>query len=123
MRRRNGDSHPGHGNQKKSNVEGDVLGASLVMSIGSQRAIKFTGPEDRIVRVNNKVNDRVNVHVNDRENTLLSYLAQDPGYTVTQLAVMMSVSRKTIAGYLKNLKEKGAIERIGTTRTGYWKIK
>ena len=85
--------------------------------------IKFTGPEDRIVRVNNKVNDRVNVHVNDRESALLNYLAQDPGYTVTQLAEMMNVSRKTIAGYLKALKEKGAIERIGTTRTGYWKIK
>ena len=85
--------------------------------------IKFTGPEDRIVRVNNKVNDRVNVHVNDRESALLNYLTQDPGYTVTQLAKMMNVSRKTIAGYLKALKEKGAIERIGTTRTGYWKIK
>ena len=85
--------------------------------------IKFTGPEDRIVRVNNKVNDRVNVHVNDRESALLNYLAQDPGYTVTQLAAMMNVSRKTIAGYLKALKEKGTIERIGTTRTGYWKIK
>ncbi len=85
--------------------------------------IKFTGPEDRIVRVNNEVNDRVNVHVNDRESALLNYLAQDPGYTVTQLAEMMNVSRKTIAGYLKALKEKGAIERIGTTRTGYWKIK
>jgi ATP-dependent DNA helicase RecG len=81
--------------------------------------IKFTGPEDRIVRVNN----RVNVHVNDRESALLNYLAQDPGYTVTQLSEMMNVSRKTIAGYLKALKEKGAIERIGTTRTGYWKIK
>ena len=90
---------------------------------GIYRRERYFVPEDRIVRVNNKVNDRVNVHVNDRENTLLSYLAQDPGYTVTQLAVMMSVSRKTIAGYLKNLKEKGAIERIGTTRTGYWKIK
>ena len=85
--------------------------------------IKFTGPEDRIVRVNNKVNDRVNVHVNDRESALLNYLAQDPGYTVTQLAEMMNVSRKTRAGYLKALKEKGAIERIGTTRTGYWRIK
>ncbi len=85
--------------------------------------IKFTGPEDRIVRVNNEVNDRVNVHVNDRESALLNYLAQDPGYTVTKLAEMMNVSRKTIAGYLKALKEKGAIERIGTTRTGYWKLK
>lgn len=85
--------------------------------------VKFTGLEDRIVRMNHKVNDRVNVQVNNRERTLLNHLAQDPGYTVTQLAEMMRVSRKTIAGYLKALKEKGAIERIGTTRTGYWKIK
>lgn len=90
---------------------------------GIYRRERYFVPEDRIVRVNNKVNDRVNVHVNDRENILLNFLAQDPGYTVTQLATMMNVSRKTIAGYLKTLKEKGVIERIGTTRTGYWKIK
>ena len=81
--------------------------------------ITFKGPKERIVRVNN----RVNVHVNNRESILLNYLAQDPSYTVTQLAEMMKVSRKTIAGYLKDLKEKGVIERIGTTRSGYWKIK
>ncbi len=52
--------------------------------------IKFTGPEDRIVRVNN----RVNVHVNDREKELLNYLVQDPGYTVTQLSEKMNVSKK-----------------------------
>ena len=88
--------------------------------------IKFTGPEDRIIKVpngvNDKVNDGVNVHVNERQKELLSYLLQDPGYTVTQLSEIMSVSRKTIAGYLKALKDKGIIERIGTARNGYWKI-
>ena len=72
--------------------------------------------------VNDKVNDGVNVHVNERQKELLSYLLQDPGYTVTQLSEIMSVSRKTIAGYLKALKDKGIIERIGTARNGYWKI-
>ena len=89
--------------------------------------IKFTGPEDRISKVpngvNDKVNDGMNVHVNERQKELLSYLLQDPGYTVTQLSEIMSVSRKTIAGYLKALKDKGIIERIGTARNGYWKIK
>ena len=89
--------------------------------------VKFTGPEDRIVRVNDRVNDGVNDGVNDRvndqEKALLNYLAQDPGYTVIQLAEIMNVSRKTIAGYLKNLKDKGIIERIGSSRNGYWKIK
>lgn len=81
--------------------------------------VKFTGPEDRIVRVSDRVNDRVN----DQEKALLNYLAQDPGYTAIQLAEIMNVSRKTIAGYLKNLKDKGIIERIGSSRNGYWKIK
>ena len=88
--------------------------------------IKFTGPEDRIIRVsdrvNDKVNEEVNVHVNDRQKELLSYLIQDPGYTVSQLSEIMKVSRKTIAGYLKALKNKGIIERVGSARNGYWKI-
>lgn len=88
--------------------------------------IKFTGPEDRIIRVSDRVNDKVNegvnVHVNDRQKELLSYLIQDPGYTVSQLSEIMKVSRKTIAGYLKALKDKGIIERVGSARNGYWKI-
>ncbi len=88
--------------------------------------IKFTGPEDRIIRVSDRVNDKVNegvnVHVNDRQKELLSYLIQDPGYTVSQLSEIMKVSRKTVAGYLKALKDKGIIERVGSARNGYWKI-
>lgn len=84
--------------------------------------IKFTGPEDRIIRLSDRVNDKVNVYVNDRQKELLSYLIQDPGYTVSQLSEIMKVSRKTIAGHLKALKEKGIIERVGSARNGYWKI-
>ncbi|WP_243134950.1 winged helix-turn-helix transcriptional regulator [Murimonas intestini] len=32
------------------------------------------------------------------------------------------VSRKTVSQRLKELKEKGIIERIGSDRKGYWKI-
>ena len=88
--------------------------------------IKFTGLENRIIRVSDRVNDKVNegvnVHVNDRQKELLSNLIQDPGYTVSQLSEIMKVRRKTIAGYLKTLKDKGIIERISSARNGYWKI-
>ena len=68
-------------------------------------------------RVNEKVNDKVN------ENDVLSLLIEQPEYTVTQLAEKLMVSRKTIANKLKILKEKEKIERIGSARKGYWKIK
>ena len=88
--------------------------------------IKFTGPEDRIVRVTDKVTDRVTNRVTnrvtDRERQVLQLLVEDPGFTMPQLAERMTVSRKTVAGYLKNLKEKGFIERVGTTRSGHWKM-
>lgn len=89
--------------------------------------IKFTGPEDRIVRVSDKVPDRVSdkvpEKVSDRENAVLKLLIEDPGYTRMMLAEKMGVSRKTIGEYLRSLKEKDIIERIGSDRKGYWKIK
>lgn len=97
--------------------------------------VEFSAPEDRVVRsgmandrVYDKVNDRVNDRVNDvwtltdREREVLSLLEDDPGYTVTQLADRMSLSRKTISGYLQSLQKKGRICRIGSSRRGYWKI-
>lgn len=76
--------------------------------------IKFTGPEDRVVRISNRVNDR--------ERKMLILLEQDPGFTVTQSAQRMNVSRKTIASYIKHMKEIGVIKREGTSKKGYWKI-
>lgn len=89
--------------------------------------IKFTGPEDRIVRVINKVNDgvndKLNMHLTDKEIEVLNYLYQDPGYTIAKLSELMGVSRKSIASYTKSLKEKNVIKRIGSNRNGYWEIK
>ena len=89
--------------------------------------IKFTGPEDRIVRVSkgvpDKVSDRVSEKVTEREKQLLMLIEEDPGYTKQVLAERMAVSRKTIGEYLKSLKEKDIIERVGSARKGYWKIK
>lgn len=89
--------------------------------------IKFTGPEDRIIRVSNWVPDKVPDGVSDkvtiREKQILVLLTEDLGNTKPVLAEKMSVSRKTVGEHLKSLKDKGIIERIGSARNGYWKIK
>ena len=79
--------------------------------------IEFTAPEDRVIRFG-KVTDRVIDKVTDEERALLSLLAEDPGYTMPQLSEKMGISRKTIAQRIKQLKEKGTIERIGSDRNG-----
>ena len=84
--------------------------------------IKFTAPEDRVIRVTERVTVKVTDTVTDKEQELLTLLTEDPGYTMPQLAERLSVSRKTVAARLKKLKEAGLIERIGSDRKGYWKL-
>lgn len=84
--------------------------------------IKFTGPEDRIVRVAGRLSDKLSDNLSDKERKTLEVLLEDPGYTSPQIADRLKVSRVSVTKYLKSLKEKGVIERVGSDRKGYWKI-
>ncbi len=88
--------------------------------------IKFTGPEDRIVRVSGrlseKLSEKLSDKLSDKEQKTLELLLDDPGYTSPQIAEKLNVSRVSVTKYLKSLKEKGFIERVGSDRKGYWRI-
>ena len=89
--------------------------------------IKFTGPEDRIIRVSGglseKLSEKLSDKLSEKEQKTLELLIEDPGYTSPQIAEKLNVSRVSVTKYLKSLKEKGLIERIGSDRKGYWRIK
>lgn len=80
--------------------------------------IKFSGPKDRIFRKGNGLSESLS----DKELRTLALLTEDPGYTSQQIADIMNVSRVSVTNYLKTLKAKGLITRIGSDRKGYWKI-
>ena len=89
--------------------------------------IKFSAPEDRIVRtstdrVTEKVTERVTERVTEAENQLLALLTEDPAYTYEALSKKLKVSRKTIGGLIKSLKSKNIICRVGSDTKGYWQI-
>ena len=88
--------------------------------------IKFTGPEDRIIRVSGQLSEKLSEKLSDKlsekEQKTLELLIEDPGYTSPQIAEKLNVSRVSVTKYLKSLKEKGLIERIGSDRKGYWRI-
>ncbi|MBR5339093.1 MAG: putative DNA binding domain-containing protein [Lachnospiraceae bacterium] len=89
--------------------------------------IKFTGPEERIIRVTDRLSDRLSEKLSDKlsdkEKRTFELLIEDPGYTSPQIAEKLGVSRVSVTKYLKTLKEKGLIERAGSDRKGYWKVK
>ena len=81
--------------------------------------IKFSAPEDRVVRTST---DRVTERVTEAENQLLALLMEDPAYTYEALSKKLKVSRKTIGGLIKSLKNKNIICRVGSDTKGYWQI-
>lgn len=89
--------------------------------------IKFTGPEDQIVRLNgrlsDKFTDKLSDKLSDKERQTLELLLEDPGYTSAQIAEKMNISRVSVTKYLKVLKEKGIIKRSGSDRKGFWIIR
>lgn len=85
--------------------------------------IKFTAPEDRIIRrVTDGVTDRVTDRVTEAEMVILTLLDENPSYTYAVLSEKTGMSRKTIAARIKSLKEKGIIKRIGSDYRGHWEI-
>lgn len=72
--------------------------------------------------VTERVTEKVTEKVTEGERELLELLKENPGYTYSDLADRLSVSRKTVSDRIKKLKEKNRIERIGSDTKGYWKI-
>ena len=81
-----------------------------------------SGSNEVTDKVTENFTDKVTENVTEREKQVLGLLKENPGYTTTQIADRLSVTRKTVSIYLKSLKEKNLIERIGSDRKGYWKI-
>lgn len=65
------------------------------------------------------VNVSANVSAKDK---IVDIIAQMPTITVKELAKMLSVTERTIYRQIDVLKAENKIERVGSDKTGYWKI-
>lgn len=53
---------------------------------------------------------------------VLKTIASNPNITIEEIDREMQVSEKTIERAIKFIKDNGIIERVGSTKTGHWKI-
>jgi Uncharacterized conserved protein len=65
------------------------------------------------------VNVGVNVGV---KKDLLILLKQDPSLTLREIALKLNKSKRTIERYVKELREEGALRRIGSDKDGVWQV-
>lgn len=78
----------------------------------------------------NQTNDPVNDLVNDPvksftllQKDLISLLKETPAMTRPELCERLNVSLATVRRAIAQLKELNIIERIGSDKAGYWKVK
>lgn len=73
--------------------------------------------------VNGIESGTVNISLNKNEQALYSLLEKNPYYTRQELADAISKSLRTIQRTLDSLRKKDLIERVGSDKSGYWKVK
>jgi fido (protein-threonine AMPylation protein)/biotin operon repressor len=82
--------------------------------------VQFVEPVNDPVKANNDpVNDLVN---NAVKRNIMQHLKQNPKANYSELADKTGYSTATIKRHIQELKKTGIIERIGSDKTGYWKI-
>jgi len=64
----------------------------------------------------------INGTIPNTEADILSFLKENPHLTSTDLMQKSGKSRRTVNRCLSSLKDKGLISRIGSNKTGYWKV-
>lgn len=65
----------------------------------------------------------VDVNINKNERQIIELILNDPTITAEKISIKINKAKRTAERYLKALQEKGYIERNGSDKSGYGKIK
>jgi fido (protein-threonine AMPylation protein) len=68
------------------------------------------------------VNDTVKTQNDTVNDTVFYLIKQNSKITATEISEQLKISLSTVKRKIKEIKEKGSVERIGSDKTGYWKV-
>ncbi len=69
-----------------------------------------------------KVNVKEGKSLSSRQEEVLTEIRNNPNVTQPQLSQLIGIGITAIENNIKFLKENGYIERVGSNKTGYWKV-
>ena len=75
------------------------------------------------VGINVGTNVGINVGINLTQQKILSEIMNNPKVKVDEMAERIRLKSRTIERAIRALKGKGILEREGSNKTGYWKVK
>lgn len=77
---------------------------------------------DTVKTGNDTVNDTVNTKNDTVNDTVFYLISQNNKITALEISQRLKMSLSTVKRKIKELKDSGIIERIGSAKTGQWKI-
>lgn len=105
-------------------VEGDVFRIMIPLSEVATATVGPNGPNIIDETRNETGNETRNEtgKLSQMEERILAEIRKNPDATKKQLSEVLAISQSSVARATKKLKDIGIIERIGSTKSGYWKI-
>ena len=88
----------------------------------SDHYIKVVFPFSLPYENDNIINGDINGDINKDEKIILLLLQNQPGITAKKISEKTGFSTRKVSRIIKKLRESKIIERIGSTKKGYWKV-
>ena len=75
------------------------------------------------IRTNVHLNVQINVHLTEQEQIVFNLIGSNDRITKEELAVRINKSEKTVQRIISKLISNNFIERVGSNKDGFWKVK
>ena len=74
-------------------------------------------------KVTSKVDSKVASNLNITQNRIVEIMRDNPQITISELSKIIGMRNSGIKKNIAKLKEDGVIERVGSDKSGSWKVK
>lgn len=105
-------------------VEGDVFRITIPLTEVATATVGPGAASSGNEVINGVINEAISeaINLNENERKVLSAMKVNPNITKAALVSSLGISKGTVDRTIKALKERGLIERIGSNKTGCWKL-
>jgi len=101
-----------------------LLPHTVIEATDTYFSISFTRPDLQKMSIEQRINKykRVAERVAEKEELIISLIKENKDITFNKIVENIKISRKTVDIYIRRLKKKGIIKRVGSNRNGYWEV-
>ena len=100
-------------------IEGDIFKIIVPLDEGNREE----HTTQSVTQTTQSVTQTTQSKENDPEKNIMELIEQNPFLSQKQMAEKLNLNKNTLKYYIKKMKEKGVIERVGTNRKGKWIVK